>query len=338
MGSVESSFAQLFSQNPFAGYTLIDWLKLTGVVAGGLVWLYGVWSAYRYSKGQISKRFLQYLDAHEENILAARKSLLRRLAYGETVRDLVANKALEQAFNLLKSARVLETSAHLGAFQRLLSKRAQFGERHRDLANRQAATVLLFMGILAIRQNQTLEARKHFEHALDLSKSDGEVQKYLGQLDFELGNPTRALSRYEAALNGAGNDIELKASVWNRRAQLYNSTANPQLEKNDLTLCAPILLQLRQWETAGQCYERLAELQEVYGPRRQALPSYKRAHWCYTLASNRAKLVELAPKIGLAPAASQSLGVSAADLWQWLRLTAEIAILLSGLFMLVSRT
>jgi hypothetical protein len=41
--------------------------------------------------------------------------------------------------------RVLEAQTHLSAFQRLLAKSAKVGEQHRDIANRQAATVLLFM-------------------------------------------------------------------------------------------------------------------------------------------------------------------------------------------------
>ncbi len=338
MGSVGNWFSNLLSQNPFAGYMLADWLRLALAVGAGMVWVWGVWGAYRYSKTQISKRLLEYLKNNEEGILNARKALLRRLEFGETVDRLVANRHIEEALGFLKSARVLETQVRLQAFQRLLTKSARIGEQHRDIASRQAATVLLLMGILAMRQNQTLVARQHLEHALDLTKSDAAVRLQLARLEFELGNAAQCLTHCQVALNDAGTDDELKAEVWSLRAAVHKKQRKPAREKSDLGACAPLFLQLKKWPRAAESYARLGELQENLGPRGQVRNSYERALESFERAADWTAAEALRRKLGLPSGEPQDRSVRTADLWQWLRLTTEVAILFSGFFMLVSRT
>jgi tetratricopeptide (TPR) repeat protein len=337
MGSIFGWYSHLFWHDPFEGYMLGDWVKLTVAIGGGLFWAWGTWRAFRFSKSQISQRLLEFLKTNEEEALNSRKNLLRKLEFGETVERLVASKVLERTFGVVQSSLAFDTKAQLQHFQGLLVASAKIGEQHRDIANRQAATVLLLMGIHAMRHNQSLDARRHLQQALDLTKSDADVRLQLARLEFELGNTTQCQQQCDAALVETGADDELRARILELRSNVHRSNGNPLLERSDLTKCAPVLLHLRKWELAAQAYYRLAELQENFGPMRQVPISYIRALRCYQRIGDQAKVDELTNKLSLSPARQEDSPDITDELWQWMRLTIEIAILLSGVYMLVSQ-
>jgi tetratricopeptide (TPR) repeat protein len=276
------------------------------------------------------------LDAHEENVLHARKELVRRLRRGETPQQMKVHEKLEEAFALRRSARILDLQTLLHAFSRLLQKSARVGERHRDIASRQAATVQLFMGIVAFQQAQIAEARKHWETGIRLSNSDAEIMKWLGELEAQQGNRNLALNHFEDALGHVGEDYELKAEILMLRAQIYNRSNNPLLEKNDLKDCGPNFEDARRWKEAAQAFKRLAELQADFGPYVSVQSSREAALRNYERAGDEAGAALMRQLLGTAERRQPPPPPIWPALLQWLRLSAELTVAFWAFTMLVS--
>ena len=104
MGSDAWLFGLYFA-NEFnvTAYGLKDWLQVAAAVLGITGSTYGAWKAFRYSKGQIAKRLLEYLDEHEKNVEEVRHLVVPYLRNGRAIQskpDLEIHKRIENAIKL----------------------------------------------------------------------------------------------------------------------------------------------------------------------------------------------------------------------------------------------
>jgi tetratricopeptide (TPR) repeat protein len=160
--------------------------------------------------------------------------------------------------------------------------------------------------------------------------------KWLGELEAQQGNRNLALNHFEDALGHVGEDYELKAEILMLRAQIYNRSNNPLLEKNDLKDCGPNFEDARRWKEAAQAFKRLAELQADFGPYVSVQSSREAALRNYERAGDEAGAALMRQLLGTAERRQPPPPAIWPALLQWLRLSAELTVAFWAFTMLVS--
>src|SRR5262245_7571648 len=69
-----------------SSYGLKDWLQVLAAIVGILGSTFGAWTAFRYSKSQIAKRLMEYLNDHERNVEEARHLVVQHLRNDHPIR------------------------------------------------------------------------------------------------------------------------------------------------------------------------------------------------------------------------------------------------------------
>jgi hypothetical protein len=158
-----------FPSLDFPSYSLKDWVQIVAAIVGILGSTYGAWTAFRYSKSQIAKRLIEYLSDHERNVEEARQLVVQHLRHDEPIRrkpGLELHQHVEGAIRLAASGRKEDAERELEGFALVLGHSAEIGRRHMDVAKKQAATILVFTGLIAQRRGESGPARNAWSKAL----------------------------------------------------------------------------------------------------------------------------------------------------------------------------
>jgi tetratricopeptide (TPR) repeat protein len=204
----------------FTTYSAKDWLQVAAAVLGIIGSTFGAWKAFRYSKGQIAKRLLEYLDEYEKNIDEVRHIVVPHLRNGRAIErksELEIHKRIESAIKLAGRGQEVAAERELEGFVVLLTSSAEVGRRHMDIAKRQAATVLVCTGLLAKSRGDIATARGTWTRALDQNPCDAEAIRCLGELELAAGRGDEALEHFTKAVtrrqSAPGRDRELEGRI-----------------------------------------------------------------------------------------------------------------------------
>src|SRR5262249_5047502 len=124
----------------FSSYSLKDWLQMVAATLGIMGSTYGAWTAFRYSKSQIAKRLMEYLNDHEKNINEARQIVLQHLRNDRPVNrklEIELPERVASAISLVAGGHKEDAEQELKRFALVLSHSAELGRRHMDLAKKQ---------------------------------------------------------------------------------------------------------------------------------------------------------------------------------------------------------
>ena len=106
--------------------------------------VYGAWKWWRFSKWQIAKRLIEYLDNEEKNILECRNAVLSHIRYGKPLLLGPQHGLHPEIDGALKEVARHEpgrAEQKLIGFAASLTEDAKVGTRYTNNANRQAATM-----------------------------------------------------------------------------------------------------------------------------------------------------------------------------------------------------
>src|SRR5262245_27875449 len=125
-----------------SSYSVKDWLQSQAAVLGILGSTFGAWKAFRYSKGQIGKRLIEYLEDHEKNVDEVRHLVVPHFRTGRAIErnpELEIHSHIESSIKLVGRGQQENAERELAAFVLMLTTSAEVGKRHMDIARRQAA-------------------------------------------------------------------------------------------------------------------------------------------------------------------------------------------------------
>jgi tetratricopeptide (TPR) repeat protein len=251
---------------------------------------YGAWKAFRYSKGQIAKRLLEFLDEHEKNVDEVRHLVVPHLRNGRAIDrkpELEMHKRIESAIKLAGRGQEEEAERDLEAFVILLTRSGEVGRRHMDIAKRQAATILVCTGLLAKSRGDIATARAAWTRALDQNPGDAEAIRSLGELELAAGHGDEALEHFTQAVTLAPDDNLLRAETGSLKAGYYKKRGNPRLELNALHDCAPYFEEVGEQRRAADAHARAAEIEDQLGQVNRAPETLKKAYHSYYKAHDR---------------------------------------------------
>jgi tetratricopeptide (TPR) repeat protein len=330
-------FATLFvSLMDFGGYTLKDWLQFLVAVFGIVGSIVGAWKWWRYSKWQIAKRLLEYLNDEEKNISEARHAVLRHIRYGEPLSlepNVGVHEQVQKALKKFDGGQPVPAEQQLASFAVLLNEDVEVGRRYMNIANQQAATVLLFTGLIAKQRSDPGSARSAWTSALQHNPDDAEAMRCLGELDYEAGNDNEALRRLAKAVQLAPADKALRAETSHIRAEIFHRKRNPKHERNALHEAGDNFVDLGKHDRAATAYARAAEIELTPLNRTtQAPATFKKAYNSYHLARDRDGMDEVRQRLndlGEDVTALPTLNKDATRAlpWPWIRLSVEVLIL-----------
>jgi tetratricopeptide (TPR) repeat protein len=335
-GQVWVFASPLASLLDFSNYTMKDWLQLL-VAAFGLVGsVVGAWKWWRYSKWQIVNRLFEYLNTDEKNVTDGRRIVLEYLRGGRrsaSDSDVEFHQMISRAIRLLDSNRIVEAEAALNGFALMLKGSAEVGRRHTAVASEQAATILLFVALIAKQRADITAARDALMEALDHCPDDAEVVRTLGELDLDL-DPTKAQVRFDEAIRLAAGDSLLQAEIWLLKARAHEKelvpTAKPQ--RIALLAAAGLFAAAGSDRRAAEAYNRAGDIEVSLRFTRRARQSFTNALHCYHRVNDAKGVVDMRNKL-------QTLGVNVDSLpnialapaqkipWFWIRLALELSIL-----------
>jgi len=158
-----------------ASHGIKDWLQMVAALLAIGGSSYGAWKAFRYSKGQIAKRLLEYLEEHEKNVNRVRQLIVPYLRNGRTFErkpELEIHERVERAIKHIGRGEEQDAERELESFVLVLTQSAQVGERHMQIARRQAATIFVFAGLIAQRRGDIPSARSAWTKALEQNPQD----------------------------------------------------------------------------------------------------------------------------------------------------------------------
>lgn len=313
-------------------FGLRDVAAIFGIVGS----IYGLWKTWRYSKWQIAKRLLEYLQAGEKNILEARTAVLRHIRYGEQLETNAALKVhgtIKTAIGEFDHGRLPQAERQLGAFVACLTDDAKVGKQYALNANKQAATVLLLVGLVAKARSDVIAARNAWTDALQHYPDDADVVRCLGELDLEAGKNNEALSQFASAVQLAPHDKLLIAETSHLRATIFRRKRNPRLERNALHDAAACYAELRSHALAADVYSRAGEIERSQlnwpGPAREsftkAFDSYYAARDHGGVAQMRQKLEDLGEDTNTLPTLDHP--ASRPIPWVLIRISCEVLML-----------
>jgi tetratricopeptide (TPR) repeat protein len=209
-------------------YGIKEWLQLIGAAIGIVVSILGAWKAWRFSKSQMVNRLFEYLNTDEKHIIGARRRVLTHLRNGKGAplkSGVELHDSIEKAIKLLDANQPVEAEGALAGFALMLSGSAEVGRRHTAVASEQAATILLFVGLIAKQRKDPPTARKAFEEALEHWPKDAEAVRSLGELDLRARAFAEAHQHFDKAIEFASRDRRLEAEIWALKAEPMKATA-----------------------------------------------------------------------------------------------------------------
>lgn len=312
----------------FNSYNTKDWLQLLAAVLAIFGYTYGLWKAFRFSKRQIAKRLLEYLEDDGAAIKDVRKAVVRHMRYGNPL----PKEPNHPFFQDLKVALADLDRGETTQAERQFSDIVTLEKRYTANANLQMATVLLVVGQIASRRSENGAARTAWETALHCNPEDAEASRYLGELALAAGEAETAWEHFVNAEAFSPDDKRLKAETSELKAQYYRERRNPRLELGALLQCAPNFSDIDEVERAATAYARAGELagqlgRNVQGPRllRQAFEHYHGIDNREGMATTRKALEDLGEDVSNLPRFEQTL--SRKIPWFWIRLALELALL-----------
>jgi tetratricopeptide (TPR) repeat protein len=330
----------------FAPYSAKDWLQVVAAVLGITGSTYGAWKAFRYSKGQIAKRLLEYLEEHEKNVDEVRHLVVPYLRNGRAIErkpDLEMHKRVENAIKLAGRGQEQEAEKDLEGFVVILTRSAEVGRLHMDIAKRQAATILVCTGLLAQSRGDITTARGAWTRALDENPGDAEAIRCLGELELAAGHGEEALEHFTKAVTLAPNDNLLRAETASMRAEYYKKRGNPRLELNALHDSAPHFEEVGEHRRAADAHARAAEIEDQLGQVIRAPGTLKKAYHSYFRAHDRPgadrvrqRLSDMGEDVSGLPAFDEPSRWPSIP-WQWVRLLLEVLILLAACYVAIMR-
>lgn len=300
--------------------------------------VYGAWKWWRFSKWQIAKRLIEYLDNEEKNIIECREAVLNHIRYGKPLLLGPHHRLHPEIDGSLKEVARDEpgrAEQRLIGFAAALTEDAKVGSRYTSNANRQAATALLFTGLIAKKKrSDTDSARSAWTEATQHNKADPEVTRCLAELDFDAQKDNEALRGLLASAALAPDDKRLKAETAELRGQVYQRKGKPLLERNALHEAADNFVVLDENARAAKAYLRAAELEltpqlrmVIVAPNtlRKAYHNYFSARDRAAAAEVRQRLVNLDEDVGSLPTFTEPAIPQFS--WPWFRLAGEVLIL-----------
>jgi len=301
--------------------------------------VYGAWQWWRFSKWQIAKRLFEYLNTDEKNIVEARQRVLQHLRAGGGVGLQSGNEmhlSIEKAIKLADSGKPQEAEKLLSECALMLSGSAEVGRRHTAVASDQAATILLFQGLLAKKRADVPAARKALEEALEHNSEDAEVIRALGELDLVAGRDDDALQKFSEAFNTASNDSRLRAELSQLRLKILQNRDEPRNERKAWHDCAEAFAELGENLEAAQAYARAGEIEATRLPyhqeaRRSFRSAFDRYYQSYNLQGvqeMKERLQELGEDVGALPVLDLPAATATSQNPRpWIRLALELSIL-----------
>lgn len=307
--------------------------------------LYGAWKWWRFSKWQIAKRLIEYLDNEEKHIIEGRAAVLRHLRYDKPLLlgpEQRLHPEIGGALKEVEREQPGRAEQRLIGFAASLTEDAKVGTRYTSNANRQAATVLLLTGLIAKKTRGDTDAAKvAWTDATQHNAVDPEVARCLAELHFEAHNDNEALRGLITAVTFAPGDKRLKAETAELRAQIYQRKGKPLLERGALQEAADNFAALDEYARAAKAYLRAAELELTPQLRmvKVAPTTLRKAYHNYFHAEDRAgaeevrrRLIDLDEDVTSLPTFGEA--VMPQFSWHWMRLAGEL-LLLGGIVYLL---
>ena len=320
----------------FSSYGLKDWLQMVAAVFGILGSTFGAWIAFRYSKSQMVKRLTEYLQDQDKNFDEVRHLVVNHLRNGEAsvwTPTVQVHERIASAIKLAANGQHQDAERELERFAIVLMQSADVGRRHMELAKRQAATFLVFAGLIARKREESGPARRAWEKALTYNPNDAEAVRGLAELELETGSGREALKQLNAAQALVPDDKRLHGEISYTKAGFYKQRGNPNLERRALLDCAKPFEEIREYKLAGESYERAGDIETRLGRSHQARTTLRKAHACYHKTHDhvgttrvRERLKELGDDVSDLPVLSKPTRWPSIP-WPWVRLTLEVAIL-----------
>lgn len=301
--------------------------------------VYGAWQWWRFSKWQIAKRLFEYLNTDEKNIVEARQRVLQRLRGGTDTALQAANEMhfnIEKAIKLLDRGEAKEAEKTLSEFALMLSGSAEVGRRHTAVASDQAATVLLFQGLLAKKRADVPAARKALEEALEHNGEDSEVIRALGELDLIAGRHDDALQKFKDALDRASSDSRSRAELSQLKLKILQNRDEPKNEREAWHDCAEAFAELGENLESAHAYARVGEIEvnrlqfhlAARNSFRSAFDRYYQSHNLQGTEEMKRRLQELGEDVGTLPTLDKPPETATSHIsWHWIRLAGEVLIL-----------
>ena len=268
----------------FGSYGTREWLIAGGALLAIAAYVYGLWQAYRFSKSQIAKRLLEYLEEDAKAIREVRNAVIRHVRYSEPL-PAKPNHPFYRDFKLALAA--LEKGDAARAEQRL-TELSKVGGMYVTNAGLQTATALLVLGRIAVARSDSAGAKSVWETALRYNPEDAEAARYLGELALALGDVDTAWEQFAKASELAPDDKLAKAETTELRARYYRERHSTKLELGALNQCAPNFAKAGAYDRAAAAYARAGEIATQLGNGVQAPVSLRRAYDNYKLAGDRA--------------------------------------------------
>ena len=310
---------------------------------GGSV--YGAWKWWRFSKWQIANRLFEYLNADEKNIVEARRRVLQRLRSGKGAALTSGgelHEKIESAIKLLDSDQPVEAEQELGGFALMLTGSAEVGRRHTAVASEQAATIFLFIGLIAKQRSDVTAARTALMEARDHWPEDAEVVRALGELDLNAGDLPNAQSQFDKAISLASRDRRLEAEIWALKGETSQRDGDKGEQIASLLKSAIIYAEIDDHLRAADTYSIAGDLQVSVRHTKRARRSFRSAFDCYERAGNvprrramREKLAALKVDVSGLPDIDEP--TKRPIPWFWMRLSVEILVLAVALYLTFMR-
>ena len=299
-GNVLALAGSAFLLLDVSNYGIKEWLQLIAAAVGIVVSIIGAWKAWRFSKWQMVNRLFEYLNTDEKHIIGSRRRVLEHLRNGKgaTLKSGVElHDGIEKAIKLLHAGRAVEAEESLAGFALMLSGSAEVGRRHTAVASQQAATVLLFMGLIAKQLKDPPRARKAFEEALDHWPEDAEAFRSLGELELRSRNFQQAHQHFDKAIELASRDRQLEVEIWMLKAEAFQSAGDARGLATALLECAKAFAEIEDHRSAGEAYSRAGDAQVSLRHTRRARRTYRSAFDCYERAGNLDRMREMRERL-----------------------------------------
>jgi tetratricopeptide (TPR) repeat protein len=332
----------LVSMLDFGNYTLKDWAQLLVAIFGIVGSVVGAWKWWRYSKWQIVNRLFEYLNADEKYVTEGRRAVLAYLRSGRRAdlrSDVEFHATIGKAVKLLDANRTIEAEAVLNAFALMLKGSAEVGRRHMAVASEQAATILLFVALVARQRADATAARAALMEALDQYPNDAEVVRSLGELELDVDH-RKALEQFDRALRLSVGDGLLQAELWLLKAKALQRDPVPALKplRAAFRSAATLFAAAGADGKAADAHNRAGDIEVSLRFTRRARRSFTSALHCYHRAGDAKGVADTRDKL-------RTLGVSGDGLpdiapaptrrisWFWIRLAMELSILVGAAYL-----
>ena len=318
-----------------SNYGIKEWLQLIAAAIAIFVAIIGAWRTYRYSKYQIAKRLLEYLEDEASRITASRNRIIRHLRQGEPLNgdlDHDFYREVKGALDELANGDPRQAEKKLNAFTETLAGDIKLGQTYLSNANLQLATVLLVRGKSANERSEATAARTAWEGALQCYSHDAEAARYLGELALAEGDLEAAVGHFGSSIALAPDDKLLKAETSELLATFHRERGKVTPEIEALVECAPSFVNAGEYHRAAAAYARAGEIavqlnRSRQGPRllRDAFDNYKLAGDQNGMREMRSRLVDLEEDVsGLQLDEKEPTRQIP---WFWIRLAFELSIL-----------